>query len=423
MASRRWTKVVAIGMVIALMAALAAGCGSSGASSTGGASGSSGSGSGGKDASPLANVTASSLEPSRKEVESYGPGTGLSADGQQPIVYTDPTKGLELTPALAARAKAAHLRIGVLMHTLQLDWSTLHMRGIKDTFARYDVKLIGPAVAEWDPKAQAGNIQDMLQQKPNAITGIPVDTSATGPAFKSIQQAGIPYVAIIQAPSGLKYGADYATQVANEPVREGATAAATLAKYIPKGGTVLCSCFGTPFWSVDERERGFQLYWPKNRPDVKVQKVEWLDAAKAGQVTADYLTAHPNVNGIYAAWDAPAMAVITAMRQQGKSLPVTTVDMGNAAAINLAQGGALRGASGQAAYDGGVGEALASIRAALGVKLAPYYITPPYPAVQNNVLKAYEKLWHQKPPAALVDACRSTPACAAGADNKPYLAG
>ena len=40
-----------------------------------------------------------------------------------------------------------------------------------------------------------------------------------------------------------------------------------LAPYIKKGGTVLCSCFGTPFWSVDERERGFKTWWPKFRPD------------------------------------------------------------------------------------------------------------------------------------------------------------
>lgn len=420
MGTKAWRNLlVAVG---ALAATLAVGCGSS---SSGGSSGDSGStgGESAANASPLASVDALSLVPSREEVEGYGPGTGLSADGQPPIVYTDPDKGLELTPELAEKAKAANLRIGALMHTLQLDWSTLHMRGIKDTFDKYGVELIGPAVAEWDPKAQAGNIEDILQQKPDAITGIPVDTSATAPAFRSIQAAGVPFVAIIQAPEGLKHGTDYATQVANEPVREGATAAAMLSEYIPENGTVLCSCFGTPFWSVDERERGFELWWGTNRPDVKFEKVEWLDAAKSGQVVLDYLTAHPDVDGVFAAWDAPAMDAITAMRQQGKELPVTTVDIGNAAAINLAKGGALKGIMGQAAYDGGVGEALASIRAALGEELAPYYITPPYPAVQNNILKAYETIWHQEPPDELLDACRETPACAEGEANKPYLAG
>jgi len=404
-----------VAVVVAAITAIgAAGCGGSSGGSSGGG--------GGSAADPLASTDALSLVPSREEVEGYGPGTGLSADGKPPIVYTDPEKGLELPPDLAEKARKANLKIGVLMHTLQLDWSTLHMRGIKDTLKKYNATLIGPGVAEWDPKAQAGNVQDILQQKPDAITGIPVDTSGTAPAFRSIQQAGVPFVAIIQAPEGLQHGTDYATQVAKEPVREGATAAATLSKYIPDGGKVLCSCFGTPFWSVDERERGFELWWKANRPDVTFEKVEWLDAADAGQVAADYLTAHPDIDGLFAAWDAPAMAAVTAMRQQGLDLPVTTVDIGNAAAINLAKGGALKGIMGQAAYDGGVGEALASIRAALGEKLAPYYITPPYPAIQNNVLKAYETIWHQKPPAELIEACRSTPACAAGKDNKPYLA-
>ena len=38
------------------------------------------------------------------------------------------------------------------------------------------------------------------------------------------------------------------------------------------------------------------------------------------------------VDGIFAAWDSPALKAVTALRQQGKELPVTNVDIGNAAA-------------------------------------------------------------------------------------------
>jgi ribose transport system substrate-binding protein len=312
----------------------------------------------------------------------------------------------------------------VLMHTLQLDWSTLQLNGIKQTLAKYGATMVGPGVADWDPKKQAANIQDMIQQKPDAIIAVSVDTSATGPAFKTIQKAGIPLILIIQAPVGTQHKVDYVTQVANEAVREGATSGAMLSSYVKKGGTVLCSCFGTPFWSVDERERGFKLWFKTNRPDVQVEEVDWLDAAKAGQVTLDYLTAHPNIDGIFTPWDAPGMQVVASMRQQGKTIPMTTVDLGTAAAIEVAKGGVLKGDMGQPAYDEGVGEAWAALRGALGENnLAPFYITPPYPAIQNNVLKAYEVIWHQKPPKELLDACRSAAACAGSDANKPYLAG
>jgi hypothetical protein len=33
------------------------------------------------------------------------------------------------------------------------------------------------------------------------------------------------------------------------------------------------------------------------------------------------------------------------------------------------------------------------------------------PVIRNNVLKAYDQVWHTSPPAALTDACKSSSGC------------
>ena len=56
-------------------------------------------------------------------------------------------------------------RVAILIHTLQLDWSTLQINGITETLEACGVEVVGPLVAEWDPQTQAANIQDAIQQE------------------------------------------------------------------------------------------------------------------------------------------------------------------------------------------------------------------------------------------------------------------
>jgi hypothetical protein len=61
------------------------------------------------------------------------------------------------------------------------------------------------------------------------------------------------------------------------------------------------------------------------------------------------------------------------------------------------------------------------MRAMNGEDLGPFYVTPAFPGLQNNILRAFEEIWFQPPPDALVEACRNSSECSAGADNQSYL--
>jgi glycerol-3-phosphate acyltransferase PlsY len=44
----------------------------------------------------------------------------------------------------------------------------------------------------------------------------------------------------------------------------------------------------------------------KNRPDIKIKQVDFTDPAKVSQVAGDFLTANPDVKGLFAVWWLPS---------------------------------------------------------------------------------------------------------------------
>ena len=71
----------------------------------------------------------------------------------------------------------------------------------------------------------------------------------------------------------------------------------------------------------------------------------------------------PAIDGLFVVWDVPAMHVVRALRAVGTSVPITTIDLGNDVAIELALGDLVKGVGAQQPYDLGFAEATAMIMA------------------------------------------------------------
>ncbi len=70
-----------------------------------------------------------------------------------------------------------------------------------------------------------------------------------------------------------------------------------------------------------------------------VAAVDFTDPAKVSQIASDFLTADPDIKGVFAVWDQPALDTLSSMRAQNINIPVTTVDLGLQSAIEIAKGG------------------------------------------------------------------------------------
>ncbi len=87
------------------------------------------------------------------------------------------------------------------------------------------------------------------------------------------------------------------------------------------------------------------------------------------------LTAHPDMKGIFVARDTPAQQVVAAAKTLGRKIVVTTNDIAQDSALNVARGEFLA-VGAQRPYDQGVTEAKAAAIGLLG-KEVPLYIEVP----------------------------------------------
>jgi ribose transport system ATP-binding protein len=105
------------------------------------------------------------------------------------------------------------------------------------------------------------------------------------------------------------------------------------------------------------------------------------------------------------------MSVVAELRAQGMAIPVTTVDLGIAAAIELAKGDIIKGIAAQRPFDQGEAEADAALLSLLDKPVPAWVALPGLPVTQANVIEAFEAIWHTAAPPALIEAHRdATPA-------------
>jgi ribose transport system substrate-binding protein len=319
---------------------------------------------------------------------------------------------LKLTEAEGGKIKAGHFKVGISMQTVNLDWSQLQVQGITDTLNKYGVAVTGVASAEYQVDKQIADIENTIQQHPDGIISIPVDFTATAPTYKKVSQAGIKLVFMDSIPTGLKHPEEYAAMISADSQGNGRIAAQILASCVAQGGTIGLVNFGVDYFSTNERTKGVREWMQKNRPDIKMKQVDFTDPSKVSQIAGDFLTGNPDVKGVFAVWDQPALDTLTSMRAQSIDIPVTTVDLGLQSAIEIAKGGPLKATGSQRPYDQGVAEAMAMMNALIGKTTPAWVGVQSLPVVQSNVLESFKTVFKKDPPAELLGACNNAkPAC------------
>ena len=319
---------------------------------------------------------------------------------------------LALTDEEAAKVKAGNFKVGISMQTVNLDWSQLQVQGITETLKKYGVAVTGVASAEYQVDKQIADIENTIRQHPDGIISIPVDFTATAPTYKKVSEAGIKLVFMDSIPTGLKHPDDFASMISADSQGNGQIAAQILASCMPQGGTIGLVNFGVDYFSTNERTKGVSEWMKKNRPDIVLKQVDFTDPSKVSQIAGDFLTGNPDVKGLFAVWDQPALDSLSSMRAQGIDIPVTTVDLGLQSAIEIAKGGPLKATGSQRPYDQGVAEALAMMKALIGQTPPAWVGVQSLPVVQSNVLESFKTVFHKDPPSELVDACNGAkPTC------------
>ena len=309
------------------------------------------------------------------------------------------------TPDMLAQLKAGHFTAGLVMHTLDAGWPKLQVEGITKTLKDFGIDVVAVTDAKFQPGQQIADLEQMIARKPNVIFSIPIDPQSEAAAYKKAAAAGIKLVFMDNVPVGMAPGKDYVSVTASDNQQNAAFAANALADAIGKKGEVgIITLVYDYYWSVAARKAGaieaFKAY-----PDIKLDEVGTFTAPeKAYGVATAMLTAHPDMKGIFVAWDTPAQQVVAAAKTLGRKIVVTTNDLAADSAVNVARGDFLA-VGAQRPYDQGVAEAQSAAYALLGKEVPPYISIATLRVTKIDLLSALKIVTKQDPPASVVKIC------------------
>lgn len=311
-----------------------------------------------------------------------------------------------LTEAEVAKVKAMGATAAIVMHYGGNDWANAQLAGLKDEFGKLGIQVVATTDANFKPDKQVSDLETVMTRKPDLIVSIPTDPVATAAAYKKASAAGTKLVFMDNVPQGMTAGKDYVSVVSADNHGNGVVSAHLLAKALGGKGEIGVIFHEADFFVTKQRYDGFRTTIEQDYPDLKIVESKGIagpDFAGDAQAAANaMLSKHADLAGIWAVWDVPAEGVMASARANGRTdLKIATQDLGKNVAIALAKNELVAGLGAQRPFDQGVTEARLAAAALLGKTVPPYIALGALPVTHDNVLEAWQQVYHVEAPADL----------------------
>ncbi|MDE0114516.1 MAG: substrate-binding domain-containing protein [Albidovulum sp.] len=306
-------------------------------------------------------------------------------NGEDPSAASD----LTLSEAELAAIQAMNATAAIVMHYGGNDWSRAQIAGLSDQFGKMGIEVIAVTDAGFKPEKQVSDIETIMAQSPDIIVSIPTDPSATATAYRAAAEAGTKLVFMDNVPKGFTAGQDYVA------------AAHLMAKALDEEGQIGLVFHAADFFVTRQRYDAFKATIESDYPNIEIVAEQGIggpdftgDAEKAASAM---LTSNPGIDGIWAVWDVPAEGVISAARVSGRDdLIITTIDLGENVAINMAQDGFVKGLGAQRPFDQGVAEAILAGYGLLGKEAPAFVALPALPVTKDTLLDGWRAVYHSE---------------------------
>ena len=327
--------------------------------------------------------------------------------GEEPAAPSD----IVLTDEEVAKVKAMNATAAIAMH-IKSDWEKAQVDGLTKTFGELGIEIVSSTNGEGKTEKQVADIETALVQKPDVFVSIPWSPADEVAAYQKVVDSGAKLVFADNAIPGFVAGQDYVSTVSADNYGNGVASAYLMAKALKEKngdytGSIGVIWFDIDFFVTNQRRDAFRATIKDCFPSIEIAEDQGFpsgsDLAGAAETVASAMLArNPTLDGIWAVWDTPAEGVIAAARAAGRDdLIVTTQDLGLTAAVALKDGEFIYGLGAQRPYDQGVAEAKLAAYGLLG-KEAPAYVAANALAVsRDNVLEAWQEVYHADPPAEL----------------------
>ncbi len=314
---------------------------------------------------------------------------------------------LTFTQEQKDKLKAGHFTAAIAIHTMDAGWPKLQIEGITNTLKDLGVEVVAVTNAHFKPGQQISDLEQLTARKPNVIFSIPIDPQSESEAYKKVAAAGIKLVFMDNVPVGMAPGKDYVSVTASDNEKNAYYASKELTQALGGQGEVgIITLVYDYYYSVAVRKTGALAAF-KESPGIKLDEIGTIQSPeKAYQVATAMLTAHPDLKGMFVAWDTPAEQVVAAAKALGRKITIVTNDIADDSALYVARGEFLA-VGAQQPYDQGVSEAKSAALALLGEKVPPYLEVPTLRVKKINLLSALKAVTHEEPPASVIKVCNN----------------
>ena len=315
---------------------------------------------------------------------------------------------LKLSGTDAAEVSKSRFSIAVVLHTTGSDWARQSLAGISSLLGQHNAAIVDVVDCGFDAKQQMAALTRLSKEKIDAVISIPVGNAVVANSHRAIQQAGKKLILLDNVPTGLAAGAEYSCVVSADNFGLGEIAAKLLSDKVSPNQKIGLLSYAVDFFATNEREIAFRKWINKHRPDLSITQAKFQSLSDVQSVTQSLLNSEGPLGGLFVVWDEPAVIAASVLDKAKHLTPITTIDLGNTVAINMAKGGSIIGIGAQRPYDQGKAAATATLVALQSRPLPSWVALPGLAVTQDNVVEAYQTIWHTPAPAELLKLLRNS---------------
>jgi ribose transport system substrate-binding protein len=234
--------------------------------------------------------------------------------------------GLLALLALLAGCNRDHRKVIAVIPKGNSDlfWQSVHAGAVKAAReSNVDVVWDGPAT-ETDYGVQLQKVDAMLSRRVDAIALAPIDRQAL---VSVVNRAADRKVPVVIFDSGIDTD-KFVAQVATDNYKAGQMAAERMGKVLDGKGTVVIVAVKPGAASTEAREKGFEDVIHQKFPGIRILDKRYGMAlvSQSLLVTENMLTAHPDVNGIFASNESTTIGATQALRSRPRKVKLVGFD-------------------------------------------------------------------------------------------------
>ncbi|GED17170.1 sugar ABC transporter substrate-binding protein [Aneurinibacillus migulanus] len=248
-----------------------------------------------------------------------------------------------------AKGQEGKPKVAVVLKTVSSQYWKFVEAGAKKAFQDLGVEgtVVGPA-SESQIMEQVNMMEDVLNQKPDALVVAPTQPATAIPVFDRYKQAGIP-VLLVDSDANWT---DKTAFIGTDNTTAGKTGGEALAKMLKKGDKValIAGALGNP--ATDERIKGAKEALTSAGMVIAAEQPADSDKDKAMSVMENMLQTNPDIKGVFSANDDMAIGALRAVTAKGLDIKVIGTD-GTIEAVESILSGKLAGSVAQSPYNMG----------------------------------------------------------------------